>query len=84
MNSKAMITVINDKAVVEAIGRLRGRATSHKNAAKQTDCEKKRMAHMSAYNDLMSLSNDLAESTDNPELAKSNKAYTWAVSKCDA
>jgi hypothetical protein len=79
--SKPIVTVINDKAVVEVIGRLKGRATSHKNAAAQTNCEKKKLAHLSAYEDLMSLCQDLAESTDNPELAKSNKAYAWAVSK---
>lgn len=72
---------IDKKLVVEVIGRLRGRATSHKNAAEQTPNQGKAAAHLSAYDDLMSLANDLADATDDPEYAKSRKAYQWAVSR---
>jgi hypothetical protein len=71
--------IIDEKKVFEVIGRLRGRANSHKNAAIQTNDPKKADAHMLAYSDMMSLSDDLADSTDNPEYAKSITAYNYAV-----
>ncbi len=61
--------------VIETIGRLIGRANSHKNAAKQTNDEKKREAHLLAAKDMFSLADLLASSTDNPEYAKSREAY---------
>ncbi len=70
---------IDERAVVEVIGRLIGRATSHKCSADQTHNEAKRRAHMSAYNDMISLANDLANATDNPEWAQSRAAYRWAT-----
>lgn len=74
---------INEKRVVEVIGRLIGRANSHKNAAKQTPNKGKADAHLSAHNDLMSLASDLANATDGPEYAKSKMAYRWAVDRSD-
>ena len=73
--------IIDEKKVIEVIGRLRGRATCHKNAADQTPDTKKAYAHLSAYEDLMSLSQDLADATSDPEYAKSNKAYNWSVGR---
>lgn len=72
---------IDEKKVVEVIGRLLGRAASHKNSAQQTDNEKKAAAHLSAADDLERLADDLAEATDDPEYAKSAKAYSWAVGR---
>lgn len=72
---------IDAKKVVEVIGRLLGRAASHRNAAEQTGNEKKAQAHHSAADDLFSLAEDLANATDDPEYAKSNKAYNWAVGR---
>ncbi len=72
---------IDEKKVTEVIGRLIGRAISHKNAADQTSNTKKAEAHMSAYQDMMSLADDLADATDDPKYAKSNKAYNWAVGR---
>lgn len=72
---------IDEKKVIEVIGRLRGRATSHRDAAEQTPNQKKAEAHYSAANDLLSLAEDLASATDDPEYAKSNKAYNWAVGR---
>lgn len=74
---------INEKRVVEVIGRLIGRANSHKNAAAQTPNKGKADAHLSAYGDLMSLASDLANATDDPECAKSKMAYRWAVDRSD-
>ncbi len=71
--------LINENRVVEVIGRLIGRATSHKNAAEQTSNYKKFEAHMSAYYDMMDLADDLANATSDPEYAKSKKAYSLAV-----
>ena len=73
--------IINEKRVLEVIGRLIGRAISHKNAADQTSNMKKAEAHMSAYQDMMSLADDLADATDDPKYAKSSKAYNWAVGR---
>lgn len=70
---------IDESRVIEVIGRLIGRAKCHKNAAEQTPNKGKADAHMSAHEDLMSLANDLAEATDNPDYVKSNKAYRKAV-----
>lgn len=70
---------IDENRVIEVIGRLIGRAISHKNAADQTTNEKKAAAHLLAYSDMMSLADDLAEATDEPEYAKSSKAYRLAV-----
>lgn len=70
---------IDEKKVVEVIGRLHGRASSHLNAAKQTNDQKKAEAHLAAADDLRSLAEDLANATDDPEYAKSNAAYQWAV-----
>jgi len=70
--------LINENRVIEVIGRLIGRANSHKNSAEQTHNCKKAEAHMSAYNDMMSLADDLANATSNPEYAKSNNAYSIA------
>ena len=41
--------------------------------------KKKAEAHLSAHQDLISLSDDLANATDNPKWAKSRGAYNWAV-----
>lgn len=70
---------IDENRLIEVIGRLIGQAKSHKNAAEQTPNKGKADAHMSAYEDLMSMANDLAELTENPDYAKSNKAYRKAV-----
>ena len=70
---------IDEKKVVEVIGRLIGRATSHKNSADQTPNSAKKLAHMLAHDDMISLANDLADATGKPEWAKSHAAYKWAV-----
>ena len=70
---------IDEKKVVEVIGRLIGRATSHKCSAEQTPNGAKKRAHMSAHDDMVSLANDLADATGKPEWAKSHAAYKWAV-----
>lgn len=71
--------IIDENRVIEVIGRLIGRANSHKNAATQTNDKKKSEAHWLAFIDLMSLADDLAQSTDNPEYYKTSKAYAEAV-----
>lgn len=83
MNNKMVLCeedmIINENKVVEVIGRLIGRAKSHQNSAQQTKDVKKADAHLSAFNDMMSLADDLAEATDDPEYYKTNKAYHKAV-----
>lgn len=71
--------IINENIVIEVIGRLKGRGICHQNSAKQTTDEKKKKAHLSAAEDLLSLSMLLSEAFDNPEEASSNKAYNKAV-----
>lgn len=73
--------IIDPNIVIETIGRLEGRAISHLNASKQTNCEKKKEAHLRAYNDLMSLREDLANATNFPEMVKTNTAYNAAIQK---
>lgn len=73
--------VKNEDTVVEVIGRLQGRASSHKNAAEQTNCKKKAEAHWNAYYDLIDTANQLASATFNPKYYSSNKAYQEAVNK---
>lgn len=74
-----VVMKIDEKKVIEVIGRLQGRATSHLNAAEQTLDKKKAAAHLTAADDLFRLAEDLADATDDPEYAKSMKAYRWAV-----
>lgn len=71
--------IIDENKVVEVIGRLLGRANVHKNAATQTNDKKKSDAHWLAFSDLMSLAEDLAQATDNPEYYKTSKAYIEAT-----
>lgn len=71
---------INKHQVIEVIGRLIGRANSHKNAANQTSNEKKAAAHLVAASDLFSLADDLANATNQPDFVKSHTAYKQAVS----
>ena len=71
--------IINENGVLEVIGRLIGRAQSHKNSSDQTTNLKKKEAHFSAYQDMISLANDLADATDDPKYAKSHAAYRKAV-----
>lgn len=72
--------IIDEKKVTEVIGRLIGRAIAHKNAAQQTPDTKKAGAHWLAFSDMMSLADDLAQSTDDPEHYKTHRAYRDAVS----
>ena len=72
---------IDENKVIEVIGRLIGRANSHKNSAQQTPDTKKAQAHLSAYEDMISLADDLANATSDPEYCKSRKAYVQAVSQ---
>lgn len=78
-NTEVQIT--SSKIVVEVTGRLQGRANVHLNAAKQTNDEKKKQAHLMAYHDMQSLSKDLAQATNNPEFAQTNAAFMWAISE---
>ena len=71
--------IVDENKVTEVIGRLIGRATAHKNAATQTPDTKKAEAHWLAFSDMMSLADDLAQATDNPEYYKTSKAYRKAV-----
>lgn len=74
---------IDENKVIEVIGRLIGRANSHKNSAQQTPDTKKAQAHLSAYEDMVSLADDLANATSYPEYCKSKRAYALAVSQRD-
>lgn len=66
---------IDENKVIEVIGRLIGRSTSHRNSANQATNEKVARAHNSAADDLLSLAEDLALATSDPEYAKSGVAY---------
>lgn len=70
---------IDQNKVIEVIGRLIGRAQHHKCAADQTPDTKKAQAHLDAHDDLLSLADDLAEATDDPEYARSHQAYVTAT-----
>lgn len=73
--------IINENAVIEVIGRLIGRGLAHKNSGDQTTDEKKKKAHYSAWYDMHSFAEDLANATDNPEYYKTQKAYDLAVGR---
>lgn len=75
-----LVMFCSQRAEFEALP-LIGRTTAHQHAASQTPDSQKAAAHQSAANDLLSLADDLAQATSEPELVKTNAAYGWAVAR---
>lgn len=71
--------IVHPEKVVEAIGRLQGRANSYENAGNQTRHAAKKEACLSAAQEMRDFASMLAESFDEPERAILHEEYLKAV-----